>query len=393
MRLIYKCAEVTLVAAVARSAKEGFLRHRESNYAYFIDPVEIPIYASSDGRNGKGKVVLSYPADYRRWKDPINERAWTFQELLLSSRAIQFTYRGIQMIDRTNKPAPDGLIVGRDPQLPNLPWSGKMLSLATDPENTRQVWLSLRGEYSRRSLSYQGDKLLAIAAIAEELGRTYDSRYLAGLWERDLALDLQWNCPRDPDSQRQLPERKLRSQEYVAPSWSWASVDAAIKDFAHVAEGEGERGGAGFKESLGFEVVSCDVEPIVSGFAYGAVKSGVLVVRGLVCSMIWHPHNNGNFDNLLESDGILLWERSTAEPLDGAYQDIAILDASDPELHDGTVVECLATRLIENVRGRDDIEGLMLLPVDQALYRRVGFFKLTRPQSGAVFALKQVTIV
>jgi hypothetical protein len=377
MRSIYKYATVTLVASVARSATEGFLHHIEEKYDYFIEPVTIP-FSESGISSTSSQIVLSYPADYKRWKDPINSRAWTFQELILSTRAILFSYRGIQTIDRTSLGHADGLTSGKDPQLPNLPWSGKMFSLATSPENTRQVWLAIRGEYSRRMLSYQGDKLVAVSAIAEELGQTYNSRYLAGMWERDLAIDLQWSCPRDETLEDGFPSRKPRAQSYVAPSWSWASVNGAVEDFVHVWEEEGDDGGIGYKNSFGFEVVSCEVELAVPSFEHGAVTSGTLVVRGRVCKLFWHSHPNDDHHKFLESDGRLT--KSADGNSDSVDPEIkcgeATLDALDPDVHEGVEVFCLAGRLVENVPGRDDIEGMMLLPTTEGQYRRIGFFRL-----------------
>jgi hypothetical protein len=396
MGSIYKYAAVTIVASVANSATKGFLHHVEEKYDYFIDPVTIPIPKPSTSTT-QSSVILSYPADYKRWKDPINERAWTFQELLLSTRAILFSYRGVQFFDRTTPVDVDGHTSGKDPQLPNLPWSGNMFSLATSPENTRQVWLAVRGEYSRRALSYQGDKLLAVAAIAEELGRKYHSRYLAGLWERDLVMDLQWSCSRDQNRSDGKPRRMLRAKDYVAPSWSWASVDGAVDDFVHVWEDEGDNGGIGIKGMLGFEVVSCDVTFTVPDFAYGAVTSGVLTVKGRICSFTWRPHKNDDFHNSLDSDGFLARRMNTPTPL---YSELkcgeATVDALDLDLKDGVEVSCLATRLIENVPGRQDVEGLMLLAVDKERYRRVGFIRLTGPSGLTMFKARkaeQISII
>lgn len=393
MRLIYKYAAVTIVAAVAKSATEGFLHYAQDKAGYFIEPVAIP-YRTDNSPEPQANIILSYPADYKRSKDPINDRAWTFQELLLSTRAILFSYRGVQMIDRTNIPEADGLTSGKDPQLPSLPWSGQMFSLATNPENTRQVWLAVRGEYSRRSLTHQGDKLLAIAAVAEELGRKYESRYLAGMWERNLAMDLQWSCLRDQNMSGRDFVRKPRSKGYVAPSWSWASVDASVDDFIHIWEDEGVRGGEGIKNLLGFEVISCDVELVVQGFAYGAVKSGTLVVKGRPFSFLWRPHKDDEFQRSLESDGFLV---VSVQREDELYSEItcgeATVDALDPEVQDGIEVVCLATRLIENVPGKEDVEGLMLLPVDEDRYRRIGFFKVNTPATFEDCELENVTII
>ncbi|EMD86356.1 hypothetical protein COCHEDRAFT_1147066 [Bipolaris maydis C5] len=384
MRSIYKYATVTVVASVAKSATEGFLHHVEEKYDYFIEPVTIPFPANM-AQPTCSEMVLSYPADYKRWKDPINNRAWTFQELILSTRAILFSYRGVQTIDRTSPGSADGMTSGKDPQLPSLPWSGKLFSLATTPENTRQVWLAIRGEYSRRMLSYQGDKLVAISAIAEELGQTYNSRYLAGMWERDLAIDLQWNCPRNETVDGDNHNRKPRAQGYVAPSWSWASVSGAVEDFVQVWEDEGNDGGIGYKSRFGFEVISCEVELAVPGFEYGAVTSGILVARGRICTLSWHPHAHDEQHRLLESDGYLAGladsgESGLANTGASARCGEGTLDAVDPDMHGGVEVVCLGGRLVENVPGREDVEGMMLLATTEGQYRRVGFFRV---QTGA----------
>lgn len=374
MRLIYKCATVTLVASVAQSATEGFLHRIDQTPDYSIEPVHIPFPANLSSK-APTRVMLSYPGSYKRWKDPINNRAWTFQELILSTRAIVFSYRGIECIDRTSLTPADGLLSGRDPQLPNLPWNGKMFSLATTPENARQKWLSIRGEYSRRMLSYQGDKLAAIAAIAEELGQRYHSRYLAGMWERDLTHDLQWRCSRNEMAESRDANLRPRAKEYVAPSWSWASVNSAVEDFVNVWGDEADGGGMGVKGDLGFQVVSCDVEFAVPGFEYGAVTSGILVAKGRVCTAIWRPHAKENSRNAFEFDGYFERIIGNDEASGLVYTGEAILDAVDPEMHDGAEVTCLATRLVENTPRQEDVEGLMLLPNSMGQYRRVGFFR------------------
>ncbi|KAF1979678.1 HET-domain-containing protein, partial [Bimuria novae-zelandiae CBS 107.79] len=270
MRLIYERATITLVASVAPSATEGFLHHKPSP-SYSISPIHI-----QNPHDPASALILSYPAPYDRRADPINLRAWTFQELLLSRRAVLFSYRGLDFIDRTSIPAADGDTSGRDPQLPNLPWSGPLFRLRDiEPENLRSVWLTVRGEYSRRNLSYAGDKLLAVSTVAEEIGRGYRSKYLAGLWEKDLESELKWS--------RADASYVGRPKEYVAPSWSWASIKSPVDDFH--ADGEGTP----LEDKLGFGIVKCEVELTVPGFEYGAVVSGSLHVRGRVHSFFWRP--------------------------------------------------------------------------------------------------------
>ena len=395
MRSIYKCATVTIVAAIANSASAGFL-HRIEESLYFIEPISIPYCPYSSTSDRQANIIISYPADYKRWKDPINDRAWTFQELLLSTRAIIFSYRGISMIDRTNRPSANGMTSGRDPQLPSLPWNGLLFSLSQSSVNARQMWLNIRGEYSMRNLSYQGDKLLAISAIAEELGHSYESRYLAGMWESNLAEELQWSClPSENTDGRGIAKRKPRPKEYVAPSWSWASVDANVSASMFFEEDGADEDERPFKGTLDFEVISCHVELSVPGFDYGAVKSGVLKVRGRLCVLTWRPHENDSIFGNHETDGFLTSPVHENPLYSEETVGGGVIDALDPELHNGVLVTCIATRLVGGIYDKDQVDGLMLLAVGKEHYRRVGSFQLTVDGPGPFMhaTLKVISIV
>jgi hypothetical protein len=363
MRQIYQKASVTIVAAASKTATEGFL-HMAIETLYFIDPITIPYHHPNES-SPKPELILSYPAAYLRQKDPINDRAWTFQEWILPPRLISFSYRGIETIDRRNITDPDGLTSGKDVQLPNLPWHGNFYTLDPDGENLRQRWLSTRDEYSRRMLTYGGDKLVAIAAVAEELGRSYKCKYLAGLWEQDLELDLQWARVDQPHSAQEV-SLKPRAKEYIAPTWSWASVVGEIEDRASdVARKCGS-------EYLDFSIVSCEVKNVVPEFKYGAVSSGTLVVKGRVRSFFWRPEKSLE---LVSCDGYLA-VRGDSDPYPETIVGEVWIDALEPEIVDGCVVDCLAMSLIELVQDKEEIEGLVLFSADQERHRRVGYFKV-----------------
>lgn len=405
MRLIYKNATITIVASIANSASQGFLHHM-SQSIHFIEPITVPYKTSRTSQS----LILSYPAAYNRHHDPINTRAWTFQELLLSVCAIAFTYRGIHLIDRTNPPSSSPT---RDTQLPTLPWTSASFSLThQDHAKLRTTWLAIRGEYSRRRITYPTDKLLGIAAIAAEIARVYarsdtpddqdgdrkgGGRYVAGLWGKDLELDLQWRClPSENrhmdhiDVQKgedtQLQSKPPRAAAYVAPSWSWASVQSSVDDFSFFSEDGGEEGGVGTTSALGFEVLECVVDLVDPSFEFGAVKGGRLLVRGRVLGLVWRPHGEWEME-FGETDGFLgLREEKQGEKQgergEEGEEEVTIgeatIDASDEELVHGVEVTCLATRAVEHIPGRDEVEGMMLLRVsgEEQLFRRVGFFKV-----------------
>jgi hypothetical protein len=82
-------------------------------------------------------------------------------------------------------------------------------------------------DYSPRQLTFPSDKLPAISGLASKFHGIAEacnrgSRYLAGLWEKDLMMELSWRLDTKQESFHPIP------REYRAPSWSWASVDGPI---------------------------------------------------------------------------------------------------------------------------------------------------------------------
>ncbi|KAG5760007.1 hypothetical protein H9Q72_011866 [Fusarium xylarioides] len=83
------------------------------------------------------------------------------------------------------------------------------------------TWHRSVQEYSRLNLTYESDKTIALAGVAQRMQRTRpDDRYLAGIWEKYLPLDLLWMVWPTPKG------KKSRLARY--PSWSWASVSSQV---------------------------------------------------------------------------------------------------------------------------------------------------------------------
>ncbi|KAF2480879.1 heterokaryon incompatibility protein-domain-containing protein [Neohortaea acidophila] len=108
-----------------------------------------------------------------------------------------------------------------------------------DERKAGDQWRSACAAYSTLDLTFASDRLPAISGFAKSL--QLRGRYLAGLWQESLLADLCWYVgPElvvdDPrltkqntirEGERQLAT-KPRSQTYIAPSWSWASVEEPI---------------------------------------------------------------------------------------------------------------------------------------------------------------------
>ncbi|KAF2825908.1 hypothetical protein CC86DRAFT_382882 [Ophiobolus disseminans] len=87
-----------------------------------------------------------------------------------------------------------------------------------------QPWHSLVQRYSRMSLTYESDRIDAIAGIASQMYGIMDGRnqYLAGLWRETLFEDMLWY------SVRESPMSKDIKTDHHAPTWSWMSIVLGI---------------------------------------------------------------------------------------------------------------------------------------------------------------------
>lgn len=73
-------------------------------------------------------------------------------------------------------------------------------------------------EYTRRALSNDKDRLIALQAIANDVDPQIFDTYLAGLWEGDLVNQLCW---------KSADGRGLPADNH-SPSWSWSSIRGPV---------------------------------------------------------------------------------------------------------------------------------------------------------------------
>ena len=93
------------------------------------------------------------------------------------------------------------------------------LTAFANNEAAYRFWEDAVEDYSDRALSYNTDRLPAISAVASIVAKATGDRYVAGLWRDDLLAGLSW-----------IPGLRTSGsglyQEYIAPTWSWASLPA-----------------------------------------------------------------------------------------------------------------------------------------------------------------------
>ncbi|KAI4640390.1 hypothetical protein J4E93_008596 [Alternaria ventricosa] len=99
--------------------------------------------------------------------------------------------------------------------------NGAQQELLRRREETLQLWSYIITEYTARHLTYDSDRLIAIASIAKALSPTLQSGYIAGQWTFST-LGLLWY----PNDSSRCRRPKLAQGQNV-PSWSWASVEGS----------------------------------------------------------------------------------------------------------------------------------------------------------------------
>ncbi|KAH7348742.1 heterokaryon incompatibility protein-domain-containing protein [Rhexocercosporidium sp. MPI-PUGE-AT-0058] len=217
----YGNAYITISGTCSAESSEHFLGKQVSKHK------PVPITFLDADKNGKKVEVCiqRLDADEAAWSvspgfrssrtsqapmsttKPVASRAWVFQENTLSARVIHFT--GLEEL---------GVLYECKHGL-----RAEKISYTRDLQPWKR-WRDLVRDYFPLRLTKECDRLPALSGLADSFARKLPEpkpRYLAGLWKPSLAPDLCWT--------RELCWRMLRTEgfvsgEYVAPSWSWASV-------------------------------------------------------------------------------------------------------------------------------------------------------------------------
>jgi len=159
-------------------------------------------------------------------------RAWTLQEELLSPRLLNWGRRMLSWKCRTlvaseNYPLhsnrPDYLTLlqeeGSNNMLNRICLPSSELQNLKDQPNVLALWRRILADFNQRSITKDNDRLPAISGIAKEVARHTGYHYKAGLWSENIHEELFWHSTRDPRY------RGTKPTSYVAPSWSWASLN------------------------------------------------------------------------------------------------------------------------------------------------------------------------
>ncbi|RDL35768.1 uncharacterized protein BP5553_06380 [Venustampulla echinocandica] len=211
MQWIYKNALITIVVARSNDVTNGFLQPCHQLWTAYT----IPFRVSS---NLFGTVSFSAMEEIHHEEslEPINDRGWTLQEQILSTRSLYFASHTLQW--RCSRGVQN---LGGSLHLTR--WLEKSIQDmkygALYPfQSNLECWAEIVQNYSRRSMALLSDKLNGIAAVAQDFAPMLGPHYYAGIWGKSLLSQLLWSSYTNPP----------QPLAYRAPSWSWASRDGGV---------------------------------------------------------------------------------------------------------------------------------------------------------------------
>ena len=285
MGRIYKDATLTIMAASAKSVYEGFLDDTKID----APGAKLPFHIDKDSF-GAVFVRSNYASrSYFLDEEPIFNRAWTLQEMLLSSRIIMFdsyqvtlkcgrerflptmdTYLHLELrLDSRTSTHHEILEEFHLEKLANE-YREQASVTSQDAEGFMksgfstqcQMWATVMAEYSRRDMSLLDDRYRALAGITEELQNIWGGEYVAGFWKDSLVQHLGWVG--GVGANKQFGGRK-REKRLEGPSWSWMSHPSSVSiDPVAITD---------------IKVLGCETELALPDQPFGPVKRGSLTLE------------------------------------------------------------------------------------------------------------------
>jgi hypothetical protein len=294
MSSVYSQALLTIAADGAADTYAGLFRARSERHG---TSVELP-WPLGDPDDGAGPLKLHVTPSFRSFKDemdstPLSKRGWTFQERALSARIIHFTPEMcyweckdacIGEDDEIGKyNVTDGFFHLTDLLLP--PDGGRALTKA----RMHDKWAWVMEQYTCRQLTKAGDLFAALEGIATVFSeKEMLGKYYCGLWEDEFLRHLLWFSSRPEDGSQGIPHR--RSEEYRAPTWSWASIHGPVANPAIQIYFNYSSAGIEMTEQLGRDglfshsvlIVEAVLVETKGSSSFGPVRSASLKAKGIL---------------------------------------------------------------------------------------------------------------
>lgn len=213
---IYRNAVLTIAAASSKSSKISFLAPQPRPEPPTLDVV----FTDRTQKSYDLKAVRQLEDHEPHWPSsgPLHRRAWCYQEYLLSRRII--TYNNDEMVFRCRL----GSTCQCQQRLCAPPNEIRMLydPASFDKTDLLASWFEIVLNFSGREITFDSDRLAALAGIASTLQKATGWTYIAGIWSTVALPCLAWLNVRPLSMHFDEPKMD------IAPTFSWASAPGQV---------------------------------------------------------------------------------------------------------------------------------------------------------------------
>ncbi|ATZ50273.1 hypothetical protein BCIN_05g06400 [Botrytis cinerea B05.10] len=229
-----------------------------------------------------------------------------------------------------------------------------------------QIWEEIVQLFMRSNITFKTDRLVAIGGMANAASQTIGGKYLAGVWENHLLSGILWNAGYNPSKTSKFSLAPPETQEFIAPSWSWASFNAEI-DFPPPRTHRSE----GIEQFL--QILETHVDLAIDN-PFGKVCGGYIKLKGEIASATcYQPKISGS--QLSSQDFEILFGRDGRE-LESLSSTLAYYDFEDMTEIDHKEVYLLPVCRLPSWYDTWEVRALILFPTNRARweFRRCGVF-------------------
>lgn len=282
--------------------------------------------------------LINAPRSEEEW--PLFRRAWCLQERLMSARVLHFTASELAWECCSAASCECGHLDAS--ATPKLRYDKSSIDQMT-ADARAQAWDDLALEtYQNRLLTKESDRFSALSGMAQLFSCEELGNYVAGLWS-NYALSML------------LFEVKVgkKPDRYVAPSWSWASVQGRLTRNDRIVH------------NSDFEAMVEDLSRTLSSpDPYGAIKNASIRISTPVIDGILMTSGHHGDAMILITDQVRAFFVSDAPIAHGVF---------------GSHVKCAFLRALKMGPDKRYIEALVLsVASDLDSYQRIGIAHLTK---------------
>lgn len=216
MAEVYGSSSLTLCADLAGSVDEGIFQPRKTLRSHTFGPYGE--FCLQTRGTGWPRIV----------HNPLYGRGWALQERLLSPRILHFLDEQIAWECRTTLYMEEFRGYLSDP---DYHFTIRIISHSLNTANVKgelgvnsqlRSWRVAFQELAVRYFTHSSDVFPSLSGFASAIEIPELGKYLAGVWENSPFISMFW-FPRWSQDE---------GSPYIAPSWSWASVEGQTLEFA-----------------------------------------------------------------------------------------------------------------------------------------------------------------